>query len=148
MFSTKKQKTWFPKPHEVKRNWWIVDAEGKVLGRLVSKIAQIIMGKHKKEYTPHVDVGDFVIVVNADKVILKGKRAQLKKYYRHSGWAGGLKTKTFGELVKNKPHIVFEEALWGMLPRNRMRNRMMKRMKVYAGANHPHTAQKPVELKV
>ncbi|CAJ1318011.1 50S ribosomal protein L13 [Paenibacillus sp. PK4536] len=135
--------TYIAKPSEVERNWHIIDAEGKTLGRLASEAAALIRGKHKPQFTPHVDGGDFVIVINADKIHLTGKKLQDKKYYRHSMHPGGLKVTTADEMLKNKPERVIEFAVHGMLPKTRMGNQMKLRLKAYAGVEHPHAAQKP-----
>lgn len=135
--------TYMAKPNEVARNWHIIDAEGKTLGRLASEAAALIRGKHKPQFTPHVDTGDFVIVINAEKIELTGKKLQNKKYYRHSMHPGGLKVATADELLKTKPERVIESAVHGMIPKTRQGNQMKLRLKVYAGAEHPHAAQKP-----
>jgi len=141
--------TYMAKPNEVERKWYIIDAEGKTLGRLASEAASIIRGKHKPQFTPHVDTGDFVIIVNADKVHLTGKKLQNKKYYRHSGHPGGLKVTTAGDMLKNNPARMVELAVHGMLPKNRLGERLKLKLKVYAGPDHPHQAQNPqvYELK-
>ncbi|MFC3750422.1 MULTISPECIES: 50S ribosomal protein L13 [Bacillales] len=135
--------TYMAKPNEVERNWHIIDAEGKTLGRLASEAAALIRGKHKPQFTPHVDTGDFVVVINAEKIELTGKKLENKKYYRHSMHPGGLKVTTAGELLKTKPERVLESAVHGMIPKTRQGNQMKLRLKVYAGAEHPHAAQKP-----
>ncbi|WP_019535621.1 50S ribosomal protein L13 [Paenibacillus ginsengihumi] len=135
--------TYMAKPNEVERKWYIIDAADKTLGRLASEAASIIRGKHKPQFTPHVDMGDFVIVINADKVVLTGKKLQNKKYYRHSMYPGGLKVTTAADMLKNKPERMVELAIHGMLPKNRLGNSMKTKLKVYAGAEHPHQAQKP-----
>lgn len=136
-------RTYMAKPGEVDRKWWVVDAEGKTLGRLASEVAAIIRGKHKPTYTPHVDGGDFVIVINASKVKLTGKKLENKKYYRHSGHPGGLKVTTAKEMLAKKPERMVELAVHGMLPKNRLGERMKLKLKVYAGSEHPHQAQQP-----
>jgi len=135
--------TYMAKPNEVERKWYIIDATGKTLGRLASEAASIIRGKHKPQFTPHVDTGDFVIVLNADKIVLTGKKLQNKKYYRHSMYPGGLKVTTAQDMLKNKPERMLELAIHGMLPKNRLGNAMKKKLKVYAGSEHPHQAQQP-----
>ncbi|MEJ8546591.1 50S ribosomal protein L13 [Brevibacillus borstelensis] len=135
--------TYMAKPLEVERKWYIVDAEGQTLGRLASEVASILRGKLKPEFTPHVDAGDFVIVINADKVKLSGNKLQDKKYYSHSLYPGGLKVTSAGEMLKNKPARMFEIAVKGMLPKNSLGRQMFSKLKVYAGTDHPHTAQKP-----
>jgi large subunit ribosomal protein L13 len=133
---------------DVQRDWYVVDATGKTLGRLASEIAKILMGKHKPTYTPHVDNGDFVVVVNAEKIFVTGKKLDKKIYYKHTGYMGHLKETTLKEMLQKKPEEVIKLAVRGMLPKNKLRKRRMKRLKVYAGPNHPHTAQnpKPIEL--
>lgn len=135
--------TYMAKPNEVERNWHIIDAEGKTLGRLASEAAALIRGKHKPQFTPHVDTGDFVIVINAEKIHLTGKKLQNKKYYRHSMHPGGLKVTNAETLLNTKPERVIESAVHGMIPKTRQGNQMKLRLKVYAGAEHPHAAQKP-----
>ena len=135
--------TYMAKPNEVERKWYVVDAEGKTLGRLASEVASIIRGKHKPQYPPHVDVGDFVIVINAEKVHLTGKKWQTKKYYRHSLYPGGLKVTTAEQMRNEKPERLIELAVHGMLPKNRLGRRMKLRLKAYAGPEHPHQAQQP-----
>lgn len=135
--------TYMAKPHEVERKWYVVDAEGQTLGRVASEVASILRGKHKAEFTPHVDTGDFVIVINADKVKLTGKKLTDKIYYSHSQYPGGLKAVKAGDMLKNKPTRMFELAVKGMLPKNRLGRQMFTKLKVYAGSEHPHQAQKP-----
>ncbi|AIQ55000.1 MULTISPECIES: 50S ribosomal protein L13 [Paenibacillus] len=135
--------TYMAKPNEVERTWHIIDAEGKTLGRLASEAAALIRGKHKPQFTPHVDTGDFVIVINAEKIHLTGKKLQNKKYYRHSMHPGGLKVTTADQLLKTKPERVIESAVHGMIPKTRQGDHMKLRLKVYAGVEHPHAAQKP-----
>ncbi len=140
------RKTYSAKPEEIERNWYVVDAEGKTLGRLATEIAKILRGKHKPIYTPHVDTGDFVIVVNADKVRVTGKRLDQKIYYRHSGYIGGLKAVPLRRMLETHPERVIEHAVKGMLPKNRLGRKMYKKLKVYASPDHPHQAQKPQPL--
>ncbi|AIQ20743.1 MULTISPECIES: 50S ribosomal protein L13 [Paenibacillus] len=135
--------TYMAKPNEVERTWHIIDAEGKTLGRLASEAAALIRGKHKPQFTPHVDTGDFVIVINAEKIHLTGKKMQNKKYYRHSMHPGGLKVTVAEDLIKTKPERMIEFAVHGMIPKTRQGDHMKLRLKVYAGAEHPHAAQKP-----
>ena len=130
-------------PREIHRNWWVIDATDQVLGRLASRIALLLMGKRKPEYTPHLDTGDFVVVVNAEKVRLTGKKLDQKMYYRHSGYPGGLKVRTARQMLQSHPERVIQLAVKRMLPKNRLGRRMLKRLKVYAGPVHPHAAQKP-----
>ncbi len=141
-------KTFLVKPGEVERQWWVIDAEGQVLGRLATRIAKLLMGKHKPLYTPHVDTGDFVVVINAEKVVLTGKKWEQKKYYRHSGYPGGLKIRTARQLRETFPERLIQLAVRRMLPKNKLGRRMLKRLKVYAGPTHPHAAQKPVPLNL
>lgn len=135
--------TYMAKTNEVERKWYIIDAEGKTLGRLASEAASIIRGKHKPEFTPHVDTGDFVIVINASKIHLTGKKLTDKKYYRHSMHPGGLKVTSAGEMLNKNPERMIELAIHGMLPKTRLGNSMKMKLKVYAGSEHPHAAQKP-----
>src|SRR5690606_18933781 len=128
--------------------WYVIDAEGKTLGRLATRVASVLRGKHKPEYTPHVDTGDFVIVVNAGKVALTGTKLDKKKYYRHSGYPGGLKEFTARQLLQRDPTRLIERAVWGMLPRGPRGRRQFRKLKVYAGPEHPHQAQKPEELSL
>ncbi|MFN4178810.1 MAG: 50S ribosomal protein L13 [Armatimonadota bacterium] len=139
--------TWID-PKTVKRQWWVVDAEGKILGRLASEIARILMGKHKPQWQPNLDIGDFVIVVNAEKVKLTGKKLDQKFHYRHSGRPGNLKAYSYRWMLENRPERVIELAVSKMLPKNRLRARMLKRLKIYRGPNHPHQAQQPQPLSV
>lgn len=135
--------TYMAKPNETDRNWWIVDAAGKTLGRLASEVASIIRGKHKPQFTPHVDTGDFVVVINAAQIELTGKKLTDKKYYRHSLHPGGLKVTTAGDLRATRPERMIEFAVHGMLPKNRLGEKMKLKLKVYAGSEHPHQAQNP-----
>ncbi len=140
------RKTYSAKPEEIERTWYVVDAEGKTLGRLAAEIAKILRGKHKPIYTPHVDTGDYVIVINADKVRVTGKRLDQKIYYRHSGYIGGLKAVSLRRMLETHPERVIEHAVKGMLPKNRLGRKMYKKLKVYASPDHPHQAQKPQPL--
>ncbi|GGG07311.1 50S ribosomal protein L13 [Paenibacillus abyssi] len=135
--------TYMAKPNEVERNWYIIDAEGKTLGRLASEAAALIRGKHKPQFTPHVDTGDFVVVINAEKIVLSGKKLQDKMYYRHSHYPGGLKVTSAQDMLAKKPERVVEQAVHGMLPKNRLGDKMKLKLKVYAGPEHPHQAQNP-----
>ncbi|UVI29786.1 50S ribosomal protein L13 [Paenibacillus spongiae] len=135
--------TYMAKPNEVERKWYVIDAEGKTLGRLASEAASLIRGKHKPEFTPHVDTGDFVVVINAEKIVLTGKKMQNKMYYRHSHYQGGLKVTPAHEMIKKTPERVLEQAIHGMLPKNRLGDKMKLKLKVYAGSVHPHQAQNP-----
>ncbi|WP_077368812.1 50S ribosomal protein L13 [Anaerosalibacter sp. Marseille-P3206] len=137
-------KSYMAKPNEVERKWYIIDAEGKVLGRLASEIAKILSGKNKPIYTPHVDTGDYVIVINADKVRLTGKKLQQKSYKYHTGYPGGLREISYDRLMKEKPEKAIELAVKGMLPKNSLGRSMGRKLKVYRGSEHNHEAQKPV----
>lgn len=139
-------RTYSAKPGEVARNWWVVDADGKNLGRLASEIADVLRGKNKPQYTPHVDTGDFVVVVNAGKIAVTGNKLDGKMYYRHSGYPGGLKVETLGHLLERRPTEVLRRAVKGMLPKNRLAAQQLNKLKIYAGPDHPHAAQKPEEL--
>ncbi len=139
-------KTWNAKAEDVERRWYVVDAEGQTLGRLATRIADTLRGKGKPTYTPHVDSGDFVVVVNAEKIGVTGKKLDDKRYYRHSGYPGGLRSRTLREQLDRRPTEVIRTAVKGMLPRNRLARRQITKLKVYAGPEHPHQAQNPVEL--
>ncbi|MDH5766103.1 MAG: 50S ribosomal protein L13 [Gammaproteobacteria bacterium] len=141
-------KTFSAKPETVKRDWYIVDADGKTLGRLATEIARRLRGKHKAEYTPHVDTGDYIVVVNAEKVRVTGNKAKDKMYYNHSGFIGGLKSISFEKLIAKKPEQVIERAVKGMLPKNPLGRAMFRKLKVYAGPDHKHTAQQPQVLEL
>ena len=141
-------KTYYAKPLEVEREWVVIDATDQVLGRVAAKAAHILKGKHKPQYTPHVDTGDFVIIVNADKIRMTGTKAISKEYYRHSGFPGGLKMETFAEAMQKHPERVIEHAVKGMLPKNTLGRKQGKKLKVYVGPEHPHAAQKPREIKM
>jgi large subunit ribosomal protein L13 len=142
------RRTYSAKPSEVERSWYVVDAEGKTLGRLATAIAEKLRGKHKATFTPHIDTGDFVIVVNAGKVRVTGNKDVEKKYYRHSNYPGGLKSTTLRDLRQKHPERILEAAVWGMLPQNNLGRQQLKKLKLYAGADHPHTAQQPAELEL
>jgi large subunit ribosomal protein L13 len=141
-------KTFNTKPADIQRDWYVVNAEGKTLGRLASGIARILKGKHKPIYTPHLDTGDFVIVVNAGKIRVTGKKLDEKFYYRHSGYPGGLKTIVLREQLEKHPDRVIKAAVWGMLPHGRLGRQMFKKLKVYSRADHPHSAQRAKVLEV
>ena len=141
-------KTFSAKPETVKRDWYIVDADGKTLGRLATEIARRLRGKHKAEYTPHVDTGDYIVVVNAEKIRVTGNKASDKMYYNHSGFVGGLKSISFEKLIDKKPEQVIERAVKGMLPKNPLGRAMFRKLKVYAGPEHKHTAQQPQALEL
>lgn len=141
-------KTQSAKKHEIDRKWHIIDAEGQIVGRMCTTIASVLRGKHKPQYTPHVDTGDYVIVINADKVRFTGTKMDNKKYLRYSGYPGGQKSRTAREAMEKKPFFIVENAVRGMLPKNRLGRAMFKKLFVYAGGDHPHGAQKPEELKL
>jgi len=144
----KTNKTFSPKAPDISRDWWVVDATDLPLGRLASEVAQLIRGKHKPVWAPHVDVGDYVIVVNADRVAVTSQKSREKIYYRHSGYPGGLKAESFERLRDRRPEAIIERAVRGMLPKNRLGRQMATKLKVYAGADHPHEAQQPKSLEL
>jgi len=139
-------KTYNAKPGEVAREWYLVDADGQTLGRLATRIADTLRGKRKPQYTPHVDTGDFVVVVNADKIAVTGRKLDQKRYYRHSGYPGGLRSRTLREQLERRPTEVLRAAVKGMLPKNRLARRQLTKLKIYAGPEHPHAAQNPRPL--
>lgn len=141
-------KSYMQKKETVERKWYVIDAEGKPLGRVASKAAHILRGKHKATYTPHIDCGDYVIIVNASKVLLTGNKLEDKKYYSHSQYPGGLRTRTAKEMIEKYPEEMVEKAVRGMLPKNRLGRAMYKKLFVYAGSDHKHMAQKPSEMDV
>ncbi len=141
-------KTHVTKPNEITREWWLVDADGVVLGRLASEVAKRLRGKHKPSYSPHLDTGDHVIVVNAGKVVLTGGKLTDKQYHRHSGYPGGLTSVPYSKLMAERPDIAVEKAVKGMLPSNRLGRAMIKKLKVYSGGEHPHGAQSPKPLDI
>jgi len=140
-------KTYFATKDDAERKWVLIDAKDKVVGRLAAEIASILRGKNKSQYTPHADVGDFVVVINADKVRLTGKKWEKKRYYRHSGYMGGLKVTVAKDMADKKPEEILKHAVKGMLPKNSLGKAMFKKLKVYAGDNHPHDAQKPIKIE-
>ena len=141
-------KTFSAKAHEVKRDWFIIDASGKILGRLATEIASRLRGKHKAEYTPHVDTGDYIIVTNAEKVAVTGRKFREKNYYSHSGFPGGIKSISFDKLQKKDPARIIERAVKGMLPKNPLGREMYRKLKIYVGSEHPHEAQQPQPLDI
>ena len=141
-------RTYVVKEGDITREWYVVDAAGKTLGRLATRISQILKGKHKPIYTPSVDVGDFVIVVNADKVAVTGRKMDQKTYYRHTGYPGGIRETNLSEMIKRHPTFAITNAVKGMLPKNRLGRRMLRKLKVYAGPEHPHQAQQPDVLEL
>jgi len=140
--------TYTPKKSEIERTWHLVDAEGLVLGRMATEIATILRGKHKATYAPHIDTGDHVIVINADKVVLTSGKAQRKMVYRHTGFPGGIRSDTYGDLLSKKPAEIVRQSIRGMVPKNRLGRQQMSKLQVYAGPTHPHQAQKPVPLEI
>ncbi len=141
-------KTFSAKPQDIERKWFVVDAQGQTLGRLATRIATLLRGKHKPVYTPHMDCGDYVIVVNADKIHVTGQKLEQKMYYRHSGYPGGLRQVTLRRQLQVHPDRVIEAAVRGMLPKNRLGRKMFKKLKIYAGPKHPHEAQQPTALEL
>ena len=141
-------KTYVATPSTRQRDWYVVDAEGKTLGRLATQIADALRGKRKPEYTPHIDTGDFVVVVNAEKIVVTGNKLQDKRYYRHSGYPGGLRSRSLAEMLDRQPEEVIRKAVKGMLPRNRLARAQITKLKVYAGPDHPHAAQQPKPLEI
>lgn len=141
-------KTYSPKLVDIDNKWFVVDADGLVLGRLASKIAQVLRGKHKPTWAPHMDMGDFVVVVNADKIKVTGRKADQIKYYRHSGYPGGLKVTPYKSMLDKKPEFIIQHAVKGMLPHNKLGRKMLKKLKIYTSTEHPHDAQQPVPLEI
>ncbi len=141
-------KTVFVKPAEAERKWYVIDAEGKVLGRVAAKVASIVRGKEKAVYAPHQEVGDYVVVINADKIVVTGRKATQKMYYRHTGYVGGMKSTNFESLIAKHPADPLELAIKGMLPKGPLGRKLFKNVKVYAGANHPHAAQNPQVIEL
>src|SRR4051812_46780555 len=141
-------KTYVATPANRQRDWYVVDAEGKTLGRLATQLADTLRGKRKPEYTPHIDTGDFVVVINAEKIAVTGDKRAEKLYHRHSGYPGGLKTRTLQEMLDKRPEEVIRLAVKGMLPRNRLARKQLTKLKIYAGPDHPHIAQKPQPLEI
>lgn len=141
-------KTFVAKPETVKRDWYVVDATNKTLGRLAAEVAHRLRGKHKPEYTPHVDTGDYIVIVNAEKVVVTGNKAQDKMYYAHSGYPGGLKETNFEKLQARRPEMIIEKAVKGMLPKGPLGRQMFRKIKVYAGGEHKHSAQQPQVLDI
>ncbi len=141
-------KSYMARSCDFDKKWYLIDARGKPVGRLASKVVSILRGKGKPQFTPHSDIGDFVVIVNADKTTFTGKKLEHKTYYRHSHYPGGLKSVTAGKLVEKKPEEIIRKAVWGMLPKNRWQKKLIQRIKIYVGDKHPHTAQKPEVLEV
>jgi large subunit ribosomal protein L13 len=141
-------RTYSPKANDITRQWHVIDASDVVLGRLASQVAVLLRGKHKPIFAPHVDTGDFVIVINADKVALSGNKLEQKRAYRHSGYPGGLRSISYGELMEKRPERIVEKAVRGMLPKNSLGRQTLRKLKVYAGPDHPHSAQQPVPFEI
>jgi len=141
-------KTFVANSETRERTWYVVDAQGQTLGRLATQIAETLRGKRKPEYTPHVDTGDFVVVINAEKIHVTGNKLADKRYYRHSGYPGGIRSRTLGEMLERRPEEVIRKAVKGMMPRNRLARQQLTKLKVYAGPDHPHVAQKPEKLEI
>src|SRR5919205_363214 len=141
-------KSYMARPHTVERRWYLIDAEGQTLGRLATEISRLLRGKNKPQYTPHVDTGDFVVVVNAEKAIVTGRKAEQKVYYRHSGYPGGLKETSYEVMLERKPTEILRRAVRGMMPKTRLGRQQLKKLKIYAGPEHPHEAQAPQPYKV
>jgi large subunit ribosomal protein L13 len=141
-------KTFVATPENRTREWFVVDAEGKTLGRLATQLADVLRGKRKPEYTPHCDTGDFVVVVNAEKITVTGNKREAKRYWRHSGYPGGIRYRTLGDMLERRPEEVIRKAVKGMLPRNRLARQQLRKLKIYAGPDHPHAAQKPQTLEI
>jgi large subunit ribosomal protein L13 len=141
-------KSYMARPLEVERRWYVVDAEGRTLGRLATEIARILRGKNKPQYTPHVDTGDFVVVVNAEKVVVTGKKAEQKVYRRHSGYPGGLKETSYERMMERRPTEILRRAVKGMMPKTRLARQQLRKLKIYAGPEHPHAAQSPQQYEV
>jgi len=140
--------TYSPKASEIQRSWHVVDAEGLILGRMATEVAAILRGKHKPTFTPHMDTGDHVIIINADKVVLTSDKADKKKVWRHSGYPGGIRSTTYADLLATRPEEAVRRTVRGMIPKNRLGRQMLTKLKVYSGPNHPHQAQSPVELRL
>jgi large subunit ribosomal protein L13 len=141
-------RTYSPKAEDIVRQWFVVDATGKVLGRLATEIAQVLRGKRKPSFAPHADVGDHVIVVNADKIVVTGRKAERKVYYRHTGYPGGIRSTSYADMMRKHPERIVQKAVWGMLPHNTLGRSVFKKLRVYAGPDHRHAAQQPVPLDI
>lgn len=142
------QETFSPTPSDIQRKWFVVDADGKTLGRLASEIARILRGKHKPTFSPHMDMGDHVVVVNAEKIQVTGRKAEQKIYYRHTGYAGGIRATPYARMLEKHPERILKKAIWGMLPHNVLGRQVFKKLRVYAGPKHRHDAQKPQALEL
>jgi large subunit ribosomal protein L13 len=148
MWIIKMQKTYTPKASEVEHQWFLVDAQNKTLGRLASQIARVLKGKHKPMYSPHMDVGDYVVVINAEKIQVTGKKADQKIYYRHTGYPGGIREMPYSRMLERHPERILQKAVWGMLPHNTLGRQIFKKLRVYAGGEHDHVSQQPVVLDI
>lgn len=142
------QKTYTPKASEVEHQWFLVDAQNKTLGRLASQIARVLKGKHKPMYSPHMDVGDYVVVINAEKIQVTGKKADQKIYYRHTGYPGGIREMPYSRMLERHPERILQKAVWGMLPHNTLGRQIFKKLRVYAGGEHDHVSQQPAVLDI
>lgn len=140
-------KTWSAKASDREDKWWLIDAQGLTLGRMATRVANILRGKHKPTFTPHVDMGDFIVIINPEKINLKGNRSKQKVYYRHSGYFGGLKETPYKKMLASKPEFVIRKAVQGMLPKNKLSRQIIKKLKIYKGSEHPHQAQNPQKLE-
>jgi large subunit ribosomal protein L13 len=140
-------RTFIPKSNEIEQKWWLVDADGRILGRLATEVADLIRGKRKPQFTSHLDTGDFVVVINAEKIKVTGRKLEQKKYYSHSQYPGGIKEETLKDLLARRPEDVIKKAVWGMVPKGKLGRALYKKLKVYRGPSHPHEAQNPQEYK-
>jgi len=140
-------RTFIPKKDDIEQKWWLINAEGRILGRMATEVADLIRGKRKPQFTSHLDTGDFVVIVNAEKIKVSGRKLDQKKYYSHSGYPGGIKEETLKDLLERKPEEVIKKAVWGMIPKGKLGRALYKKLKVYRGPSHPHEAQNPQEYK-
>ena len=140
-------RTFIPKKDDIEQKWWLINAEGRILGRMATEVADLIRGKRKPQFTSHLDTGDFVVIVNAEKIKVSGRKLDQKKYYSHSGYPGGIKEETLKDLLERKPEEVIKKAVWGMIPKGKLGRALYKKLKVYRGPTHPHEAQNPQEYK-
>lgn len=140
-------KTYVPKKEAIERKWWLIDADGKILGRLATEVANLLRGKGKPQYVDFLDIGDFVVIINAEKIKVTGKKLEQKYYYSHTGYPGGIKEKSLKDLLESRPEEVIKKAVWGMIPKNKLNRAIHKKLKVYAGPHHPHDAQEPQEYQ-
>jgi large subunit ribosomal protein L13 len=140
-------RTFIPKKDDIEQKWWLINAEGRILGRMATEVADLIRGKRKPQFTSHLDTGDFVVIVNAEKIKVSGRKLEQKKYYSHSGYPGGIKEETLKDLLERKPEEVIKKAVWGMIPKGKLGRALYKKLKVYRGPSHPHEAQNPQEYK-